>query len=184
MKKRKYKHLEIFTLIDELYPRGIVGGFKKKDKKLYEKFKELAKNENKTLKEFFIYNGYDYYRKDINDIHKSNKVDLLKLFPDKKITDLHGKNSKLYFKILNHSKIEHDSIEEYLNWLGFEYDKYNNSSTIKDIFKSLNNMFPDKVISKLSVKNQLLYSKIYKLAKKENLSVDSFLQKKGYDVAI
>lgn len=177
-----YKHIEMFKLIDDIYPNGIVGGFKAKNPSLYEEFKQIAKKEGVTLKQFFTMNGYEYYRTDLAEIYKKDKKELKELFPNKVISNLHKKDSKLYFKILNHSKIEYNSIEEYFEALGFSYDKYNSSVAFKEIEKELKSIFPDKTVSKLSMKNQDLYSRIYKIAKKRDLSVYEYLEEIGFNV--
>lgn len=182
MQNTKYKHIELFKTIDEMYPNGIIGGFKQKNIKLYNKCKAIAKAESKTLKEFFNENGYEYFRVDIKEMYKKDAEALMALYPNKYVVDLHKNDSKLYFKILNHSKIEFNSLEEFIVHLGFTYDKYASEESLKDIFTKLDNLFPDRKIEKLSMKNQVLYSRIYKIARKEDLSVTEFLSKKGYKI--
>lgn len=176
-----YEFLDFFKKIDEVYPDGIVNGLKERSKKLYEEAIAIAEYENKTLKEFFEDNGYTYTRISLSKMKKNDKRALRELYNSKVVKDLHGLDSNLYYKILNHARIHHLSIGEYVSLLGFEYDTYNTLDNIKEIKKELKDLYPNKKVVKLSIKKHSLYSKIYKIARRNGQSVEEFVRTLNFE---
>lgn len=174
-------YLNFFEKIDKLYPTGLVNGLKDKSPSLYEEAKTISKIEKTTVKNLFTENGYDYTRDNLKTIYKKDKKQLLKLFPNKVVKDLHEVDNKFYYKLLSHSKIEFDNIRDFIESLGFRYDVYNTTENVRDIKKELKKLYSNKKVVKLSMKDHNLYSRIYKIARRKGQAVDEFVKELGFE---
>jgi len=177
------KIVKFFEKIDKIYPEGYVSGLKEKCPVLYDKSKILANDEGLTIKNFFIENGYTFSRKSLKAVYAEDKEFLKILYPKNTITNLHKTDSKLYYKLLSHAKIESIELKEYVEFLGFKYSLYNESNNVVEIKSELKKLFPNKKVTKLATKNNALYCRIYKIAMKTSQSVDDFVETIGFKVA-
>ena len=176
-----YEFVEFFEELDELYPDGIVHGLRKNRKIIFNQASSIAELQGKTVKEFFEECGYTYISVSLNKLKSKDKKDLKKIYNGKIVRDLRIKNYNLYYRILNHAKTLDLTIGEYLNQLGFEYDKYDTLRGVKVIEKELKQFYPNKKVRKLSIKSNALYSRIYKVARREGKSVEEFVVELGFD---
>jgi len=131
------KIVKFFEKIDKIYPEGYVSGLKEKCPVLYDKSKILANDEGLTIKNFFIENGYTFSRKSLKAVYAEDKEFLKILYPKNTITNLHKTDSKLYYKLLSHAKIESIELKEYVEFLGFKYSLYNESNNVVEIKSEL-----------------------------------------------
>ena len=166
--------------LNKLFPDKIVNNLKVVNEDLYKTLMENAKEVKKTLKTYLEEMGYKYVRKPLGQMFAEDYIDLLNSFPEKNVDFLYERNNKLYYRLLNHAKIKDFQIKEYINFLGFEYELYKEEIFLSDIERDLNDTYKDKVIDKLSVTNPLLYSKVYKFAQKENMTIQQLVESIGF----
>ena len=178
----QHKNLNFFYKIDKIYPDGYVNGLKERAPRVYEEAKLLARDEDLTLKDFFLQNGYIFSRNTKKKIHSKDKEDLLLLYPNGKVKDLYKKDVKLYYRILHHARSEFMNIKDYLKKLGFEYVLFKDDTIEKEISERLKELYPNKKVLKLAATDPKLYSKIYKVAKKKDMNIYKYIKKLGYKV--
>ena len=166
--------------LNKLFPDKIVNNLKIANEDLYKTLMENAKEVNKTLKTYLEEMGYKYVRKPLGQMFAEDYIDLLNNFPEKNVDLLYERNNRLYYRLLNHAKIKDFQIKEYINFLGFEYELYKEEIFLSDIERDLNDTYKDKIIDKLSVTNPLLYSKVYKFAQKENMTIQQLVESIGF----
>ena len=166
--------------LNKLFPDKIVNNLKVVNEDLYKTLMENAKEVKKTLKTYLEEMGYKYVRKPLGQMFAEDYIDLLNSFPEKNVDFLYERNNKLYYRLLNHAKIKNFQIKEYINFLGFEYELYKEELFLSDIERDLNDTYKDKIIDKLSVTNPLLYSKVYKFAQKENMTIQQLVESIGF----
>lgn len=166
--------------LNKLFPDKIVNNLKIVNEDLYKTLMENAKEVNKTLKTYLEEMGYKYVRKPLGQMFAEDYIDLLNNFPEKNVDLLYERNNRLYYRLLNHAKIKDFQIKEYINFLGFEYELYKEEIFLSDIERDLNDTYKDKIIDKLSVTNPLLYSKVYKFAQKENMTIQQLVESIGF----
>ena len=140
----QHKNLKFFDKIDKIYPDGYVNGLKERAPRVYEEAKLLARDEDLTLKDFFLQNGYIFSRNTKKKIHSKDKEDLLLLYPNGKVKDLYKKDVKLYYRILHHARSEFMNIKDYLKKLGFEYVLFKDDTIEKKFQKDLRNFIRTK----------------------------------------
>ena len=176
------KNMAFFQKIDRIYPDGHVNGLKNKSENLYEEAKAIAKSEGTTVKEFFVKNGYIFTRNNIKKVYSEDRKSLKALYPNGIVKNLHKKDIKLYYKLLNHAKTEFMTLQEYIESLGFKYVLFNSDKLSKEVSSRLKKLYPNKKVVKLSIKDHKLYSKLYKLARKNGQDINTYINELGYKV--
>lgn len=174
------KYYDFFKRIDRCYPNKLINNLKKQ-KELYSEAKLIIKYEDTTLKNFFEKNGYNYIYKDINEIRKELIEELNNYTNNKKLNNLHLINNSLYHKVLRYATLENKTIDEYMLLLGFVYNTKEDEKRVKKVKEDLETLYPNKFVNKLSIIDNKLYSRVYKLAKKENMTVSQYIRLIGFN---
>lgn len=173
---------EIVKNIETVYPFRIVSDLKSTDENLYMEVSKAAKDKKSSVKTFVEELGFKYSRKPLGAICAEDVETLNKLFPDKEIKALSDVDGKLYYKLLTHAKLLNMDIKRYLNFLGFNYMVQKEEVTKESLISELNKIYKDKKITKLSVNQPQLYSKIYKFAQKENIPITKLVESFGFSI--
>lgn len=171
----------IKTELKKEYPSGVVSNLRQMNNPLYIKLRDYAKENDTSIKEVLEKNDFIYLRKSIIRMYVEDFIELEKLYPDYKVESFYEKNSKLYYRVLSHSKSMKTSLKNYLNSLGFEYVAREDISD-NSVTSELSKLYPNKKVEKLSAKNSKLYYRIYQLAKKEHMEMNEYIKKLGFEV--
>lgn len=187
----KYKYEDYIIMenlekrLETLYPlfyRGIVDGLKEKDFQLYVEIRAFARKYNVGMKALLADWGYIYVKDSLKNVKADDKKSLKEFYRKVvKADDLIKNHYQLYYRILSHCKYESIPIEEYITNLGFEYDKYETNSKESYFKRKLKKIANEKnEVCKLSMKDNKLYSKIYKVATRKNMSIQEYTKTLGF----
>lgn len=173
---------ELVKNIESTCAIKVVNDLKNLDENLYQEVSKAAKNTNESVKTFIENLGFKYSRKPLGAILAEDVFTLDNLYPEKEIKNLAEVDGKLYYRLLSHSKLLDMDIKKYLNFLGFNYCLQKEEITRDYILSELEALYKDKNITKLSVNQPQLYSKIYKFAQKENVSITELVESMGFKI--
>lgn len=120
----------------------------------------------------------------MDEIDLRIKTKLEELYTDKKVENILKKDKKLYYEIVKRYKKKNIDLRDYLDSLGFTYEKsWKEEYTDEKAKKILIDMFPDKLVSiSLLVKNNsALYRYINQNSKEKHIEVSEYIVELGFE---
>jgi hypothetical protein len=146
------------------------------NKVLYQRLRKVVFSKKTDINTLLKDWGFKINRK--NDLEKKSLELLLDLYPNKKVKNLY-KYSTLYNKVLKIASCGNKDLRSYLKEHGFEYEYKSKKMTDDEIETQLINLYPDKVVRKLSNHNKLYYT-IFNRSKKLGLTIEDILNILGF----
>ena len=171
---------EIQNQLLEIYPNKIVERISSQTN-LYSFILRYSKMYNMSISDFIESLGFKV--KIQRKTMKSLEECLLEIYPNKHIVRLREIDSNVYDRIRSYAKKEGKKITQYLEDIGFTYEKssYRKIKLKLNIKDELLKIYPNGIVFNLYKESPLLYQKLYRLSQKQKTTINEFLENMGFE---